>query len=105
MRDVEATVTVPEGSRWAFVSLYERTVTDVYSYLVSRVGDRETADYRHFFREWYPLANPRPGWWQRGSKGCRSQSLMQPTWRTRPQARWHMTSRPASQRGSWGLPA
>ena len=27
-----------------FVDVYKRTVTDVYSYLVSRVGDRETAE-------------------------------------------------------------
>jgi RNA polymerase sigma-70 factor (ECF subfamily) len=44
MRDVEATVAVPEGSRWGFVSLYERTVTDVYSYLASRVGDWTVAE-------------------------------------------------------------
>jgi RNA polymerase sigma-70 factor (ECF subfamily) len=44
MPDVEATTTVPEGSRLGFVSLYERTVTDVYSYLASRVGDRATAE-------------------------------------------------------------
>ena len=44
MRDVEATVTVPEGNRWGFVSLYERTVTDVYSYLASRVGDWAAAE-------------------------------------------------------------
>ena len=43
MRDVEVT-TVPEGSRWGFVSLYERTVTDVYSYLASRVGDWAAAE-------------------------------------------------------------
>ena len=44
MRDVEATTTVPEGNRWGFVSLYERTVTDVYSYLASRVGDWAAAE-------------------------------------------------------------
>ena len=44
MREVEATVTVPEGSRWGFVSLYERTVTDVYSYLASRMGDWAAAE-------------------------------------------------------------
>src|SRR5215204_398641 len=44
MRDVGATTTVPEGSRWGFVNLYERTVTDVYSYLASRVGDWAAAE-------------------------------------------------------------
>ena len=37
-------MTVPEGSQWGFVSLYERTVTDVYSYLASRVGDWAAAE-------------------------------------------------------------
>jgi RNA polymerase sigma-70 factor (ECF subfamily) len=44
MSKLEATMTVPEGSRWGFVSLYERTVTDVYSYLASRVGDWAAAE-------------------------------------------------------------
>jgi RNA polymerase sigma-70 factor (ECF subfamily) len=44
MRNVEATMTVPERSQWGFVSLYERTVTDVYSYLASRVGDWAAAE-------------------------------------------------------------
>jgi RNA polymerase sigma-70 factor (ECF subfamily) len=44
MHGVEATTTVPEGSRWGFVSLYERTVTDVYSYLASRMGDWAVAE-------------------------------------------------------------
>jgi hypothetical protein len=35
MRKVEATTTVPVGSPCAFVALYERTVTDVYSYLAA----------------------------------------------------------------------
>ena len=33
------TTTVPVGTPCAFVALYERTVTDVYSYFASRVGD------------------------------------------------------------------
>ena len=44
MRKVEATTTVPVGSPCGFVALYERTVTDVYSYLASRVGDRGVAE-------------------------------------------------------------
>lgn len=32
------------GASCAFVEVYKRTVTDVYSYLASRVGDRETAE-------------------------------------------------------------
>ena len=44
MRNADVTTTVPEGSRWGFVSLYERTVTDVYSYLASRVGDWAAAE-------------------------------------------------------------
>jgi RNA polymerase sigma-70 factor (ECF subfamily) len=44
MRDVGATSTVPEGSPCGFVSLYERTVTDVYSYLASRLGDWAAAE-------------------------------------------------------------
>lgn len=43
MRDVDAT-TIPKGNQWGFVSLYERTVTDVYSYLASRVGDWAAAE-------------------------------------------------------------
>jgi len=44
MRKVEATTTVPVGSPSGFVALYERTVTDVYSYLASRVGDWAAAE-------------------------------------------------------------
>jgi RNA polymerase sigma-70 factor (ECF subfamily) len=44
MRDVEATTTVPVGNPCGFVALYERTVTDVYSYLASRVGDWAVAE-------------------------------------------------------------
>jgi RNA polymerase sigma-70 factor, ECF subfamily len=44
MREVEATVTVPERSPGGFVALYERTVSDVYSYLASRVGDWAAAE-------------------------------------------------------------
>ena len=44
MREVEATATVPVGSPCGFVALYERTVTDVYSYLASRVGDWAAAE-------------------------------------------------------------
>ena len=39
-----AAVTVPVEDGCGFVDVYKRTVTDVYSYLVSRVGDRETAE-------------------------------------------------------------
>ena len=44
MRKVEATATVPVGAPCDFVALYERTVTDVYSYLASRVGDWAAAE-------------------------------------------------------------
>jgi RNA polymerase sigma-70 factor (ECF subfamily) len=43
MRDVEAT-TVPVRNPCGCVALYERTVTDVYSYLASRVGDWAAAE-------------------------------------------------------------
>ena len=39
-----AAVTVPVEDPGGFVDVYKRTVTDVYSYLASRVGDRETAE-------------------------------------------------------------
>jgi RNA polymerase sigma-70 factor, ECF subfamily len=39
-----AAVTVPVEDLCGFVDVYKRTVTDVYSYLASRVGDRETAE-------------------------------------------------------------
>jgi RNA polymerase sigma-70 factor (ECF subfamily) len=39
-----AAVTVPVEDPVGFVDVYKRTVTDVYSYLASRVGDRETAE-------------------------------------------------------------
>jgi RNA polymerase sigma-70 factor, ECF subfamily len=39
MRKVESTAAVPVGGAGGFVDVYERTVTDVYSYLASRVGD------------------------------------------------------------------
>ena len=39
-----AAVTVPVEDPGGFVDLYERTVTDVYSYLASRVGDRGMAE-------------------------------------------------------------
>lgn len=44
MRKMVAAVTVPVEDRCGFVELYKRTVTDVYSYLASRVGDPETAE-------------------------------------------------------------
>lgn len=44
MRKVGATMAVTVGSPCGFVALYERTVTDVYSYLVSRVGDWAAAE-------------------------------------------------------------
>jgi len=44
MRKVEATTTVAVGGPCGFVALYERTVTDVYSYLASRVGDWAAAE-------------------------------------------------------------
>jgi RNA polymerase sigma-70 factor (ECF subfamily) len=44
MRKVEATTTVAVGSPCGFVALYERTVTDVFSYLASRVGDWAAAE-------------------------------------------------------------
>jgi RNA polymerase sigma-70 factor (ECF subfamily) len=34
----------PEPDSSAFVEVYERTVADVYSYLASRTGDRQTAE-------------------------------------------------------------
>ena len=36
--------TVATGARLDFISLYDRSVRDVYSYLVSRIGDRSTAE-------------------------------------------------------------
>jgi RNA polymerase sigma-70 factor (ECF subfamily) len=39
-----AAVAVPVEDPGGFVEVYKRTVADVYSYLVSRVGDRETAE-------------------------------------------------------------
>jgi RNA polymerase sigma-70 factor (ECF subfamily) len=36
--------TMDAGARHEFVALYERSVREVYSYLVSRVGDRSTAE-------------------------------------------------------------
>ena len=44
MRKEEATTTIPPEGRTDFVYLYERTVSDVFSYLLSRVGDRATAE-------------------------------------------------------------
>jgi RNA polymerase sigma-70 factor (ECF subfamily) len=44
MRKVEATTMVPDGAPCDFVVLYQRTVTDVYSYLASRVGDWAAAE-------------------------------------------------------------
>src|SRR5215210_1938447 len=44
MRKVQEATTVPEGSPCGFVALYERTMTDVYSYLASRVGDWAVAE-------------------------------------------------------------
>ena len=44
MRRTDAVTAAPVGSRGGFVDLYERTVTDVYSYLASRVGDRGVAE-------------------------------------------------------------
>ena len=38
MRNVEATMTVPERSQWGFVSLYERTVTDVLPVIMKSTG-------------------------------------------------------------------
>jgi hypothetical protein len=38
------TPTAPRESTRDFVELYRRTVTDVYSYLLSRVNDRATAE-------------------------------------------------------------
>ena len=43
MRRVDVT-TAPAGSGCDVADLYERTVTDVYSYLASRVGDRAVAE-------------------------------------------------------------
>jgi len=43
MRKQEAT-TIPVESPSGFVDLYERTVTDVFSYLASRVGDWAAAE-------------------------------------------------------------
>ena len=40
MRRTDAATMAAVRSRGAFLDLYERTVTDVYSYLASRVGDR-----------------------------------------------------------------
>ncbi len=40
MRRTVAVTVAPVESRGGFVDLYERTVTDVYSYLASRVSDR-----------------------------------------------------------------
>ena len=39
-----ATTTIPAGGPGGFVALYERTVTDVFSYLASRVGDWAAAE-------------------------------------------------------------
>jgi RNA polymerase sigma-70 factor (ECF subfamily) len=39
-----AAATVPVEAPCGFVDVYKRTVADVYSYLASRVGDRETAE-------------------------------------------------------------
>jgi RNA polymerase sigma-70 factor, ECF subfamily len=44
MRRTDAATAAPVGSRGGFVEVYERTVTDVYSYLASRVGDRGAAE-------------------------------------------------------------
>ena len=44
MRRTDAVTAAPVGSPGGFVDLYERTVTDVYSYLASRVGDRGVAE-------------------------------------------------------------
>ena len=43
MREEDAT-TIPVESPSGFVDLYERTVTDVFSYLASRVGDWAAAE-------------------------------------------------------------
>ena len=40
----QAATTIHVESPSSFVDLYERTVTDVFSYLASRVGDRATAE-------------------------------------------------------------
>ena len=39
-----AAATMPMADSPGFVDVYKRTVIDVYSYLASRVGDRETAE-------------------------------------------------------------
>jgi RNA polymerase sigma-70 factor (ECF subfamily) len=44
MRKADASMTAPVGSQCGFVEVYERTVSDVYSYLASRVGDRMVAE-------------------------------------------------------------
>ena len=44
MYDADSTATAPAVSPSAFVDLYERSVTQVYSYFASRVGDRATAE-------------------------------------------------------------
>jgi RNA polymerase sigma-70 factor (ECF subfamily) len=44
MRNADGSIAAPVGSQCGFVEVYERTVTDVYSYLASRVGDRAVAE-------------------------------------------------------------
>lgn len=44
MRKMVAVERAPAGESCGFVDVYKRTVTEVYSYLASRVGDRETAE-------------------------------------------------------------
>jgi RNA polymerase sigma-70 factor (ECF subfamily) len=44
MRNVVAITATPEPGSSGFAEVYERTVTDVYSYLASRSGDRHTAE-------------------------------------------------------------
>jgi RNA polymerase sigma-70 factor (ECF subfamily) len=44
VRKTAATVTVTAADPRGFVDVYRRTVADVYSYLASRVGDRQTAE-------------------------------------------------------------
>ena len=44
MRNTDSAAATTTGNPCVFVDLYERTLTDVYSYLASRVGDRATAE-------------------------------------------------------------
>jgi RNA polymerase sigma-70 factor (ECF subfamily) len=44
MWHADGSMIAPAGSQDGFVEVYKRTVTDVYSYLASRVGDRAVAE-------------------------------------------------------------